>query len=340
MEDNKKVVCSNLRVGGQAVMEGVMMKGKDKYAVSVRKPDQTIITALFECTSIKEKYKFLKLPILRGVVSFVESMSIGMKTLTYSSEFFLEEEETAKKPKKESGLGKWWQDHQEDILMGFSVVLGVVLALGLFILLPAVLTLWLDNFINSRIVLSLCEGAVRVALFIGYILAISQMKDIQRVFEYHGAEHKTINCMEDGKSLSVENVLPYTRLNRRCGTSFMFLVMFISILFFAVIYVSNPLLKLVYRLLLIPVVAGVSYEVLMFSNKSDSAFMKIVSWPGMMMQKLTTREADGSQVETAIASTLVVLKAEGRLPEHLEADWERVRSQITLVDGEGNPIEV
>ena len=166
------------------------------------------------------------------------------------------------------------------------------------------------------------------------------MKDIQRVFEYHGAEHKTINCMEDGKSLSVENVLPYTRLNRRCGTSFMLLVMFISILFFAVIYVSNPLLKLVYRLLLIPVVAGVSYEVLMFSNKSDSAFMKIVSWPGMMMQKLTTREADGSQVETAIASTLVVLKAEGRLPEHLEADWERVRSQITLVDGEGNPIEV
>ena len=330
MEDRRQL-CSNLRIGGQAVMEGVMMKGKEKYAVSVRKQDGSIITALFNSVSVTSKYRVLALPILRGVVRFVESMIIGMKTLTFSSEFFMEEEA---KPEKKNGFGKWWQAHEDAITMGFSMILGVILALGLFIFLPALIVQPLVDLIHSRILLSLLEGIIRVAIFIGYIAAISRMKDVHRVFEYHGAEHKTINCLEDGNLLNPENVLTYTRLNRRCGTSFLFLVMIISILFFAVVYVSNPFLRMFFRILLIPVVAGVSYEVLMYSNRSHSALMRIVTWPGLMLQKLTTQEPDAAEAETAIASTLAVLDAEGRLPEHLQADWERVRSQITLIDGD------
>ena len=335
MEQDIKKSCGALRIGGQAVMEGVMMKGKNKYAVSVRKPDGEIMTALFDSVSVTERHKVLGLPIVRGVVRFTESMVIGIKTLTYSSNFFLEEEETAK-VKKETAAGKWWKEHQDACLTAFSVILGTVLALGLFLFLPTLLTQWMHGFLDSNLLVSLLEGLVRVAIFIGYIMVISRMKDIQRVFEYHGAEHKTINCMEDGQRLNPEAVLRYTRLNRRCGTSFLFLVMIISILFFAWINVSNPLLKIFFRLLLVPVVAGVSYEVLIFSSKNDSAFMRIVTWPGLMLQKLTTREPDEQEAETAIASTLAVLAAEGRLPEHLKEDWNRVQSQITLTDGQGN----
>lgn len=340
MEDRKQA-CGALRVGGQAVMEGVMMKGKDKYAVSVRKSDGKIVTALFESHSMTEKHPVLALPIIRGVVRFIESMVIGMRTLTFSSGFFMEEEEEKPvKPVKDTALRRFWEAHQDGLMMSFSVVLGVVLALALFILLPALLSGFMEKAIPNRLIVSLLEGLIRVAIFIGYIVAISRMKDIQRVFEYHGAEHKTINCMEAGENLTPERVLTYTRLNRRCGTSFLFLVMIISILFFAVIYVSNPILRLGLRILLIPVVAGVSYEVLMFSNRSEAKWVRVLTWPGLMLQKLTTREPDAGEAETAIASTLAVLKAEGRLPEHLEADWERIREGICLTDAEGNELKI
>lgn len=341
MEDRKQV-CSALRVGGQAVMEGVMMKGKDKYAVSVRKADGKIVTALFDSQSVTDRHKVLAWPVIRGIVRFVESLVVGMRTLTFSSGFFLEEEETSSptKPAKDTAFRRFWEEHEDGFMTGASVVIGVILALGLFILLPALLTGWLGPIVHNQLLVSLIEGLLRVAIFIGYIVAISQMKDIQRVFEYHGAEHKTINCMEAGENLVPERIVTYTRLNRRCGTSFLFLVMLISILFFAVIYVSNPLLRLGLRILLIPVVAGVSYEVLMFSNRSEAKWVRILTWPGLMLQKLTTREPDVQEVETAIASTLVVLKAEGRLPEHLEEDWQRIRQEIELTDPEGNTIEI
>lgn len=329
MAEEEKKICSSLRIGGQAVMEGVMMKGKNKYAVSVRKSDGEIVTKLFDSVSLTQKHKVLGLPVVRGVVRFVESMVIGIKTLTFSSDFFLEEEEP-KTGAEETALGKWWKEHQDGFLTVFSVILGTVLALGLFLFLPTFLTQWIHHFIGNNLLVSLIEGVVRVAIFVGYIAAISRMKDIQRVFEYHGAEHKTINCMEDGQALTPKKVLRYTRLNRRCGTSFLFLVMIISILFFALINVSNPLLKIVCRLLLVPVVAGVSYEVLIFSSKNESAFIRLITWPGLMLQKLTTREPDEQEVETAIASTLAVLAAEERLPEHLKEDWLRVRGRITM----------
>ncbi len=341
MEDRKQI-CSALRIGGQAVMEGVMMKGKNKYAVSVRKTDGKIVTALFDSQSMTERHKALTWPVIRGIVRFVESLVIGMRTLTFSSGFFLEENETTApdKPVKNTTFHRFWKEHKDGVMTGVSVVIGVVLALGLFILLPALLTGWLESILHSRLLVSLIEGVLRVTIFVGYIVAISQMKDIQRVFEYHGAEHKTINCMEAGENLAPEQILTYTRLNRRCGTSFLFLVMLISILFFAVIYVSNPLLRLVFRVLLIPVVAGVSYEVLMFSNRSEAKWVRVLTWPGLMLQKLTTREPDAQEIETAIASTLVVLKAEGRLPEHLEEDWQRIRQEIELTNPEGNIIEI
>ena len=341
MEDRKQI-CSALRIGGQAVMEGVMMKGKNKYAVSVRKTDGKIVTALFDSQSMTERHKVLAWPVIRGIVRFAESLVIGMRTLTFSSGFFLEEEETASpaKPVKDTAFRRFWEEHQDGFMTGASILIGVVLALGLFILLPALLTGWLESVLHSRLLVSLIEGVLRVMIFIGYIVAISQMKDIQRVFEYHGAEHKTINCMEAGENLVSERIITYTRLNRRCGTSFLFLVMIVSILFFAVIYVSNPLLRLVLRILLIPVVAGVSYEVLMFSNRSEARWVHILTWPGLMLQKLTTREPDTQEIETAIASTLVVLKAEGRLPKYLEEDWQRIRQEIELTDPAGNTIEI
>ena len=336
-----KMNCRTLRVGGQAVMEGVMMKGKEKYAVSVRRTDQSIITGLFDCPSVIDKYPVLGLPVIRGAVRFFESFVIGMKTLNYSSSFFIEEELAGDSDSKAGAAGEnpaaqsFWKKNQEKIITGISILLGVVLALGIFVFLPSLLSSFLSRWIRSRLLLSFLEGVVRVGLFIGYILLISRMKDIRRLFEYHGAEHKTINCLEDGKTLTPENVMPYTRLNRRCGTSFIFLVMFISILFFAVISVPNLGLKVLLRILLIPVVAGVSYEILMLSNRYRSGILNVITWPGLQMQKLTTREPDESQVETAIASTLIVLEAEGRLPEHLRGDLDRVRGMIEISDETG-----
>ena len=302
MEDRRQM-CSDLRIGGQAVMEGVMMKGKEKYAVSVRKQDGSIITALFNSVSVTSKYRVLALPILRGVVRFVESMVIGMKTLTFSSDFFLEEDT---KPEKKSGLGKWWQAHEAAITMGFSVILGVILALGLFIFLPALIVQPLVDLIHSRLLLSLLEGIIRVAIFIGYIAAISRMKDIHRVFEYHGAEHKCINCIEHGMVLNVENVRKSSKQHKRCGTSFLIIVMMISILFFMVIRVDGILLKIISRIVLIPVIAGVSYEFLRLAGRSDNPIVNFLSKPGLWMQNMTTKEPDDSMIEVGIASVEAV----------------------------------
>ncbi len=334
MPDSYRDQCRLLRVGGQAVMEGVMMKGKNRYAVSVRRTDGTILTQIFDSPSITDKYKILNLPILRGAVRFFESFVIGIRTLDFSASFFDEEPESEKKEPK-TAAGRLWRRYGDSVITAFSMLLGIVLALGLFILIPTLISGWLSHWIHSRLLLSLFEGVVRVAIFIGYILAISRMKDIRRLFEYHGAEHKTINCLEDGKSLTPENVKPYTRLNRRCGTSFIFLVMTVSILLFAVIYVSNPLLKVLFRILLLPLVSGISYEILMASNKYHTPVLNALVWPGLQLQKLTTREPEEAEIETAIASTLAVLDAENRLPEELRADWDRVRESITLNRGEG-----
>ena len=290
-------------IGGQAVIEGVMMKNKDQYAVAVRKPDQTIETKVEIYESLGERIPFFRIPIVRGVVNFIESLVIGMKTLTYSASFYEEGEETQEDSQAEKAAKKGG----EGILMFFSVMISVILAVGLFILLPAWISEYIRRGIDNNVVVALLEGVIRLAIFLLYVFAISQMKDIKRVFMYHGAEHKTINCLEAGVPLTPENVMKFSRLHKRCGTSFLFLVMIISILFFMVINVDSAVLRIVLRLLLVPVIAGVSYEVLRLAGKNDSLIIKIISAPGLWVQRMTTREPELDMLEVAIASVEGVL---------------------------------
>lgn len=290
-------------IGGQAVIEGVMMKNKDQYAVAVRKPDQTIETKVEIYESLGERIPFFRIPIVRGVVNFIESLVIGMKTLTYSASFYEEGEETQEDSQAEKAAKKGG----EGILMFFSVMISVILAVGLFILLPAWISEYIRRGIDNNVVVALLEGVIRLAIFLLYVFAISQMKDIKRVFMYHGAEHKTINCLEAGVPLTPENVMKFSRFHKRCGTSFLFLVMIISILFFMVINVDSAVLRIVLRLLLVPAIAGVSYEVLRLAGKNDSLIIKIISAPGLWVQRMTTREPELDMLEVAIASVEGVL---------------------------------
>ncbi len=285
-------------IGGQAVIEGVMMKGAGRYAVSVRKPDGEIETKIDTYKSLKEKYAFLGVPVIRGVVSFAESVVMGMKTLNYSSSFWEEEENRSSNKEKK---GK-----KEDLLMGLAVMAGVMLAIGLFVLLPFFVSELLSSKVHSVHVRGLIEGVIRVALFVGYVKAISYMEDIRRVFMYHGAEHKCINCIEHGHELTVENAARQTTVHKRCGTSFMLVVMFVSILLFMFISVSNMWVRMVLRILLIPVIAGISYEFIMIAGKSDNPVVGILSKPGLWLQAMTTKEPDADMLQVAIASVEAV----------------------------------
>lgn len=288
-------------IGGQAVIEGVMMKNKDEYAVAVRKPDNEIIVEKSYYKSKSDSFKILKLPILRGVAAFVDSMVIGSKTLSFSASFFEEEEE--KSPKKESTPKK---EKAEAITMGFTFLLSILLAVGIFIVLPGFIASLLGGFIESYTLLAVIEGVIRIAIFITYILVISQVKDIKRMFMYHGAEHKTINCLEQGLELTVENVRWQSKQHKRCGTSFMFIVMFISIIFFIFIRVDNNWLRYAIRIALVPVIAGVSYEFIRLAGRSESKIVHVLSMPGMWLQGLTTKEPEDDMIEVAIKSVEAV----------------------------------
>lgn len=292
-------------IGGQAVLEGIMMKYKSDYSVAVRTPDGEINVIHGKCKSISEKSVFFRLPVIRGMANFVESMMLGMRTLTYSADYYEEEEalneankanEASDKDEKKSKTGKL-----ETI---FTVVFAIVLALGIFMVLPFFLSQLLHNVtvVKSHAALSVIEGVIRIVLFIGYVLAISLMNDIKRVFMYHGAEHKSINCVESGLDLTVENVRLQSKHHKRCGTSFLFIVMFISIVCFMFISFENIWLRIVSRILLVPVIAGISYEFIRFAGNTDNKIVAFLSKPGMLMQRLTTREPDDKMIEVAIAS--------------------------------------
>ena len=292
-------------------MEGVMMKNQEKYAVAVRKPDHEIEVKVSEYTGIIRNKKIRNMPILRGVFSFIESLVLGMQTLTYSASFF-EDEEVDKKKKEpmteeERRRQEQKEKKQENAMMGGTVVLSIVLAVAVFMMLPYYLSTLFQKVITSQWVIALLEGVIRLVIFIGYVALISLMKDIRRVYQYHGAEHKCINCIEHGMDLTVENVRKSSRLHKRCGTSFLLIVMIISIFFFMFIHVDSRVLRLVLRLVLIPVIAGVSYEFLSFAGKHDSKLVDILSRPGMWMQGLTTREPDDDMIEVAIAAVTPVL---------------------------------
>ena len=290
-----------VRIGGQAVIEGVMMKNMDRYAVSVRKPDGKIETKVEECVSFAEKHPLFQLPVFRGMVNFLESMVIGMKTLNYSASFYEDEEEQTA-GKTEQILEKLLGEKAEKVIMGIVLVFSLAISIGLFMILPYIASEAAGKLIHNEYGILLMEGVIRIAIFLGYIVLISQMEDIKRVFMYHGAEHKTINCLEAGVELTPENVDNYSRLHKRCGTSFIFIVMIISMVFFFFIRVDTIWLRIVLRLLFLPLVAGVSYEFIRLAGSSDHPLVQIFSKPGLALQRLTTKEPDHSMIEVAIAS--------------------------------------
>ncbi len=308
--ENKQ--CHITSIGGQAVIEGVMMRGPKEIAVAVRTPDQEIVIDKKPIASILQKWKFLKLPIIRGVVSFIESLIIGTKALMFSAEFFDIEEEEDKKKKEamteeEKKAMEAKENKAKNIAIYGSVAFALVFGIALFMMLPTVLVSFVKDFLPSGVLATLAEGIIRIAIFLAYVSLVSLMKDIRRVFEYHGAEHKTIFCYESGEELTVENARKHSRLHPRCGTSFLLIVMVVSIILFSFISWDNPWTRLGIRLLLLPVVAGISYEIIKLAGRSKGRVMKIVSFPGMMLQKITTREPDDSQLEVAIASLKAVL---------------------------------
>lgn len=302
-------------IGGQAVIEGIMMKNKDMYSVAVRKPDGEIEVNLGTYRSIVKNRMLRETPLVRGVVNFVDSMILGMRTLTFSASFYEEEEEPTK---TDEMLDKLFKGNAEKVVMGLTVAFSVVMAVGIFMILPYFLTNFLRNYVVSNTLLAIIEGVVRVGIFILYVVLISRMKDIQRTFMYHGAEHKCINCIENGLELNVENVLKSSKHHKRCGTSFLFIVMVVSIIFFIFIDVTSPVLRVAIRLVLIPVIAGVSYELIKLAGNSDSKFVQIISYPGMLMQRLTTKEPDAEMVEVAIAAVEAVFDWDTFIHEELE----------------------
>lgn len=300
-------------IGGQAVLEGVMMKNKDKYAVAVRKPNGEIDVEVEEYKGIGGESKLVKLPFIRGVFSFIDSLVLGMKVTMHSASFYEEEEEQPSKA--EQRLSKILGDKADDIMMGFTVVLSVIIAVALFMLLPFFISDFLGRYIRNASVIAIIEGVVRILIFLGYILAITMMKDIKRLYMYHGAEHKCINCIEKGRPLTVKDVKRCSRQHKRCGTSFLLFVVLVSVVVFFFIRVDNLALKLVLRLALVPVIAGISYELIRLAGRSDNVIVNLISKPGLWMQKLTTKEPDDDMIAVAIASVEAVFDWKAYLKE-------------------------
>ncbi len=305
-EDKCKAIQTS--VGGQAVMEGVMMRGPKEIAIAVRKPDGNIVVDKKPVQSLAMKYKFLKTPVLRGILAFFESMIVGVKSLMFSAEFFEVEVEEEEQPSKfDKFLERVLGDKIEEVMIYISVIISLFLGVGLFMLLPTVLVGFIKQLVQNRLIATIAEGVLRIGIFLTYITLVSRMKDIQRVFEYHGAEHKTIFCYENGEELTVENVKKYGRLHPRCGTNFLLIVMVVSILLFSFISWQSIWMRLAIRLLLLPLVAGISYEIIKYAGRSQSVIARVISIPGMALQKLTTREPDDSQIEVAIEALKNVL---------------------------------
>ncbi len=293
----KKKICRYSGIGGQAVLEGVMMKNKENYAVAVRKPNGEIAVEVENHQGLLQGSKIKDIPFIRGVFNFIDSLMLGMKALNFSASFYEEEEE--------AGAGKD-NSSSDKLLTVFTTILSVVLALGIFVVLPYFLSSLFDEYVRNRSLMAIIEGAIRILIFILYVWGISAMKDIRRLYQYHGAEHKCINCLEKGRPLTVKNVMRSSRLHKRCGTSFIFFVMFVSIILFFFIRVDNVFMKIGLRILLMPVVAGISYEIIRLAGRTNNIFIRILSAPGMLIQRMTTKEPDESMVEVAITAVEAV----------------------------------
>lgn len=318
-------------LGGQAVIEGVMMKGPDSYSVAVRKPDRKIQVKLHKYQSFGERHKVGKIPFIRGVISFAESLVVGTKTLSYSSSFYEEDEVETKADKLFKDIFK---EKAESVIIGFTVLLSVVIAVALFMLLPAAIAEFIGKWVSSHMLVAVIEGIVRLLIFILYVVLISQMEDIRRVYMYHGAEHKTINCYESGDDLTPENVAKHSRYHKRCGTSFLFIVMVVSIFVFMFITAKQMWLRFVLRLVLVPVVAGISYEFIRLAGRNDNPILNALSKPGMWIQKLTTKEPEEEMIQVAIVSVEAVLYGQAYVDAVNEAQGIHVASDEDLDDTE------
>ena len=302
-------------IGGQAVIEGVMMRGKSIYCMAVRNINtKEIAVEKNPVKSLANRAKLLKLPFIRGIASFVDSLVLGMKIIMRSATLSGLDEETQeqKKSKLDIWLENKFGEKLTDYIIYFSVFISTILSIGIFMVLPV----WISSFITKFFNVSLwgigvVEGLVRILIFLAYILLISKMKDVQRLFKYHGAEHKTINCFESGDELTIENVRKHTRLHKRCGTSFLIIVMIVSMVVFMFLRTDNVTLRVLSRIILVPLIAGISYEIIKLAGRCDNIFVKIISAPGMALQKVTTKEPEDEMIETAILSLKGVLEEEG-----------------------------
>lgn len=300
-------------IGGQAVLEGIMMRNGDKYAVAVRKPNGEIEIKEEEYKSIIKWKRLTKIPFVRGVFNFIDSLVLGVRTLTYSASFF--EEETGVVISKEEAEK---QKKKEDIYMALTMVASVVIALGLFMVLPGFVADLLKDVITSRLMRTILESVFRIAMFVIYIVAVSKMEDIKRTFMYHGAEHKCINCIENGLELNAANVRNSSKEHKRCGTSFLVFVMIVSVIVCFFITAENRLIRTLLRLALLPLVAGISYEIIRLAGRSTHPFVEILSKPGLLLQRLTTKEPDDAMIEVAIAAVEKVFDWRKYLKENFE----------------------
>ena len=322
-------------IGGQAVLEGVMMKNQDSYAVAVRRPDGEIELKKEDYKGIWGDKKITKIPFLRGVFNFIDSLVLGMSTLTWSAQFFEEDEpekniadqkKKAKKPEQKETVSDAVTENVDGKADATDTKEKKSGAAESIAVLPYFLSMLFSHYVLNESLLAIVEGVLRIVIFVAYVAGISAMKDIRRVYMYHGAEHKCINCIERGRELTVKNVRKSSRLHKRCGTSFLLFVMLVSIVLFLFIRVQNPLLRLGLRILLIPVIAGISYELIRLAGRSDNFLVRIISAPGMWLQRLTTKEPDDSMIEVAIASVEAVFDWKAYLKETFGydvEDWEK-----------------
>ena len=312
-------------IGGQAVLEGIMMKNKDKYSVAVRKADGEIEVDIDEYTGITKSSFWKSVIIVRGVINFIDSLVLGMKTLNYSADFYEDGEE--KETKLEKGLNHIFKGKGEQVLTGFVTVLSIIFAVALFIALPYFLTEFLTKDVRNETYITMIEGIIRIAIFLLYVVLISLNRDIKRVYRYHGAEHKCINCIERGKPLTVDFVRNSSRFHKRCGTSFIFLVVFVSVILFFFIKVDNHLTRLVIRIALVPVIAGIAYEILRLAGRYDNWFVNIISAPGLWVQRLTTKEPDDEMIEVAIKAVEAVFDWKDFQKENFGIDYEAMEKE-------------
>ncbi len=298
-------------IGGQAVLEGIMMKNKEQYAVAVRKPNGEIEVEVDTYHGIIHGSRLLNIPFIRGIFNFIDSLMLGMKSLNFSASFY--EDEDAKETVADKAFNKIFKDKAENVFMGIVTVISVILAIAIFMVLPYYLTSLFKDYVRNASLMAIIEGVIRILIFVLYILAISLMKDIKRVYMYHGAEHKCINCIEKGRPLTVRNVMRSSKQHKRCGTSFLLFVMLVSVVLFFFIRVDNPVYKVALRIALIPVIAGISYEIIRLAGRSNNIIIRIISAPGMWLQRLTTKEPDEDMVKVAIAAVEAVFDWRGYL---------------------------